>query len=324
MSDRLKQQVEDNKILEITAGSHLYGTSTPESDEDFLGIFMPPAEYVLGLQTVEEVDFSIIDKDKDGKNTTEAIDRKFYEFRKFINLALKNNPNIIEILFVRDAATIYINDFGRRLLAIKNLFPSQQCIPRFIGYASSQRHKMIIKRDHFNELCNAYDFLGLCDPKLTMGQVYDQMIDCNESTKTFIKKGTAIHIHCGDLCFEPGIYAKKAIKILKERLDKATNRSELVLKHGYDTKFGSHLIRLLFEGLTLLKYGELIFPLPESELILEIKQGKWEISQVLDLAEKLEARFGEAKQKTKLPKNANFKKIEEFTINLMKEHLKQE
>jgi hypothetical protein len=320
MSDRLRQQAEENKILEIITGSHLYGTSTPESDEDFVGIFMPPPEYVLGLQSVQEVDFSIKDKDESGKNTADAVDRKLYEFRKFINLAMRNNPNIIEILFVPEGVCKYVNQTGAALLAIRDSFPSQESIPRFIGYAHAQKHKMIIRLEHFNELRDGYGYLGLMDPKLTMGQVHDRIEGSN--FKPFWKKETGHHIHCGDICFEPSVYAKKAYKILKDRLDKATNRKELVLKHGYDTKFASHLIRLLYEGLMLLECGELIFPLPMSDLILDIKYGKWEIGQVIEHADKLEARFKDAQAKTKLPRNANFKAIEKFVIREMTAHLR--
>ena len=66
MSDTLKYEAESNRILEIRSGSHLYGTNTPESDEDFVGIFMPPKEYVYGLKSVEEVDLGVISKRADG------------------------------------------------------------------------------------------------------------------------------------------------------------------------------------------------------------------------------------------------------------------
>ena len=90
----------DNRILELKVGSHLYGTSTPESDIDFCGVFVAPKELYLGLQRVEEVDLSIISKKENGRNDKDAIDRKFYELRKYIKLAAENNPNIIEQLFV--------------------------------------------------------------------------------------------------------------------------------------------------------------------------------------------------------------------------------
>ena len=326
MSDKLKQQAEENKILEIRSGSHLYGTNTPESDEDFVGIFMPPEEYVYGLKSVKEVEFDIKDKNKDGKNTADAIDRKLYEFRKFISLAQGNNPNIIEILFVDLDNTLFVNDYGIELLKHKHLFPSKLAAKKFVGYAHSQKHKMIIRRDHFNELRQGYKVLKDCRDKAVMAEVYNMGIEIEDPENAspdllFFKKSTGMHIHCGDICFEPGVYVKKARKMLKERLDKATNRSELVLKHGYDTKFASHLIRLLTEGISLLKDGELTFPLYNVEEILDIKKGKWTIEEIIQRADDLEAQLNNVLVDSTLPATPYFKDIEKLTIDMVKLHL---
>jgi len=322
MSDILKYEAESNRILEIRSGSHLYGTNTPESDEDFVGIFMPPKEYVYGLKNVEEVDLSIVSKQKDGKNSKDAIDRKLYEFRKFIRLASANNPNIIEILYVNDENIIHSNNVGNRLRENRHLFLSKLSIPRFIGYASSQKHKMIIKRDHFNDLRDVHYALEDMDNKLTLGQVYDRFVALDAHQDILVKKDTGMHIHIGDLCFEPGLYVKKVRKRIKERLDKATNRSELVLKHGYDTKFASHLIRLLYEGLDILEKGKLVFPIPEAKEILAIKNGSMTTKEVLEFATELEDRMNDAEKKSDLPKQPNHKLIEKFTIQEMEVFLR--
>ena len=77
----------DNKIIWITVGSNLYGTATPESDEDFMGIFMPNEEYVVGLKRVNEVDLSIkskkaalrITRKHSGQLTDHAKRKAYYE-----------------------------------------------------------------------------------------------------------------------------------------------------------------------------------------------------------------------------------------------------
>ena len=332
MSNELQVKAEQNKILEIVSGSHLYGTNTPQSDEDYVGVFMPPEEYVFGLKSVQEIDVGIKSKDKDGKNNTDAVDRKLYEFRKFISLALGNNPNILELLFVNDTNIKYINPIGYKLLAKRHFFPSKLAAKKFVGYAHSQKHKMIIRRDNFNELRAGYRIMENIEDKLTMGQLFDRyQAELDEAYKNplailpeeniFFKKETGMHIHCGDICFEPGVYVKKARRMLKERLDKATNRSELVLKYGYDTKFASHLIRLLHEGLDLLNNGELIFPLPRAYEILDIKNGKWDIKDVIKYADELEAKLDDTLKTTKLPATPYYKEIENFTIETMKQHL---
>jgi len=326
MSNELRKAAEENKILEIRSGSHLYGTSTPESDEDYVGIFMPPAEYVYGLKSVKEVDLGTEDKGPDGKNTADAIDRKLYEFRKFVTLALANNPNIIEILFVNQENIVDTNSFGKELLANRHLFPSKLAAKKFVGYAHSQKHKMIIRRDHFNDLREGYALLNSFHDKATMSQVFDRHIEASQdpmhcNPDLFTKKSSGMHIHVGDICFEPGVYVKKARKMLKECLDKATNRSELVLKYGYDTKFASHLIRLLTEGITLLEKGYLTFPLYNADTILNIKNGSMDIKEIIEYADKLEAQLDSVLEKSELPATPSYNQIEALVMRMMKEHL---
>lgn len=311
MSDDLRQAAEENTIIEIVSGSHLYGTSTPESDQDFVGIFLPPPEYVLGLKSVKEVDLGVKDKDDSGKNTADAVDRKLYEFRKFLTLALDNNPNIIEILFTNSDSIVNINEYGEQLLDMRHHFPSQLCMQKFIGYAHSQKHKMIIRRDHFNALRVGMQILEeIDDSHITMETV--------QSKHPEVFTTNSHHVKCGDINIERGVYVKKAKRIIGQRLDAATNRTDLVLKYGYDTKFGSHLIRLLYEGLMLLERGELIFPLPMADLLLEIKQGKFEIEQLIELADQLEAKMEQLAEKTTLPKTPNFKAVEAYCLKTMR------
>ena len=239
-----RQMAEKNKILEVVSGSFLYGTNTETSDKDYVGIFMPNVEYILGFKRCDEVDFSTISKDEKNKNTQAAVDMKLYEFRRFVKLAMENNPNILEILFVNEENRIFCNDIGKELLAIKCLFPHQGAKQRFLGYAVSQRHKMI---------------------------------NCH---------------------------------------GRAGNREEIVSAHGYDTKFASHLIRLMFEGVELLETGSIEFPLKERRTILDIKQGKWEMSKVLDFSSELEKQIESID--SKLPAKPNVEALERFTINKLR------
>ena len=91
-------------ILNSTSGSQLYGTTTPDSDVDYRGIFLPSKKYLYGLsRLIEESEKgTIIDKDKNNKNTKHAIDVKYFELKKFINLASKCNPNILEMVFLNN------------------------------------------------------------------------------------------------------------------------------------------------------------------------------------------------------------------------------
>lgn len=77
----------------------------------------------MGSSIVKRFDLSIVDKDDTGRNTKDAVDFKLHEYRKFVRLAMQNNPNILHVLLVDERNIRFINDFGRSLLDHYSLFP---------------------------------------------------------------------------------------------------------------------------------------------------------------------------------------------------------
>lgn len=302
----------DNIILKVRVGSHLYGTNTEDSDEDFVGIFIPDEEYLLGLNRVEEVDQSTVDKDESGRNTKEAIDCKFYTLEKFCRLTLDNNPNMIERLFVNEENIIEINDIGEELLSLKQYFLSQNIKHRFLGYAFSQKSKMVMKLENYTKIDEAISFLE--ESKL-------DYINEIEHHPLFIRKKKEIII--GDVVVPANLTIKKVIKMLSARRDKFSgHRRELVDQYGYDTKFASHLIRLLSEGIELLSINSLTFPLRGRDLILSIKKGKYTLNQIIAIAERFEHEVELWYNHTTLPKTPYFHKINNFVINTHKKYIR--
>jgi hypothetical protein len=312
----IKRHALDNRILEIVSGSYLYGTNTSTSDMDYTGIFTPPIDYLISLHKPQsEVNIDIHSKDDNGKNTSSAIDYKLYELRKFLLLALDNNPNILEVLFVNKESIKTITQYGQDLLNLKSYIASKKCIHKFIAYAHAQRHKMAIKAENFDSLHKARDLLASCDPK----RVLVEIVTNTPQDNIFTQKTDSKYFYCGDICLGAGIFAKKALRIIEDRISKAGNRKQLLTKYGFDTKFGSHLIRLMYEGLMLVERQELIFPLPFASIILDIKEGKWEMQQVIELSEKLEDSVRTLESKSGLRTEPNFKAVNKYCINVLKE-----
>ena len=155
-----KQIAQDNLIYKIRTGSHLYGTSTEESDEDFIGIFIPPKDYVMGVKRCEQVILST-KTSQSARNSKGDIDYTVYCLIKFIHLAIGSNPNIIELFFVEHPCLLYCNEFGRRLKEAYPLFISKKAYHTFKGYAYSQRKKLEIKKEHMTgrkELATKFGF----------------------------------------------------------------------------------------------------------------------------------------------------------------------
>ncbi len=321
-----QQMAVENKIIQIMVGSNLYGTVMRDSDVDYMGIFMPNEEYVVGLQRVNEVDLSIKSKKEDGRNDSEAIDDKFYEFRQYLTKAIECNPNILELLFVNDDNIKFINSIGNELLNNRHLFPWKGLAQKFLGYSFSQKHKMRIRTEHYGSIKAAHEYFT---EFLSEDLAHDTLRDRRKLlTVLFVERfkpefmtEKQNHFNLGDLSIQKSLQLVKVKAMVDARFSKATNRKGLMEKYGFDTKFGSHLVRLMLEGQELLETGELVFPLKESQLILDIKLGKYPMEEVLEMADHYETIVETCRDKSDLPVKPRYKEVQQLCMRLIKDHL---
>jgi hypothetical protein len=115
-------------IYRCVVGSRAYGLDHDESDTDRRGIYLAPAELQWSL-------FGAPEQFED--NVAQAC---YWELQKFLTMALKANPNILECLYspmVEKAAPL-----GEELVALRQGFLSQMIFQTFNGYAMSQFKKI--------------------------------------------------------------------------------------------------------------------------------------------------------------------------------------
>lgn len=303
----------DNTILKVRVGSHLFGTNTEDSDLDIEGIFMPPISVLYGLGECKEVDLSEASKDEKGRNTSDAIDFKLREYRTFMRLAIQNNPNILNIVFSNDENVIFQDEFGERLRGMAEYFPYRDGLRRYYGYAQSQLQKMTIKPDNYSYLNKALDFLSGCNQKAILVDVIRSK--CNPLARVFIDKGPGKHVVVADLHCERGLQVGKVVSMINGRLERASSRADNWERFGYDVKFASNLIQILKQGIELGKTGVLKFPLGYRDLILDIKKGKFKLSEVDNMATDLiEEMISIIEGECCLPKKPRRLEIGNFTI----------
>lgn len=96
-------------------------------------------------------------------------------------------------------------------------------------------------------------------------------------------------------------------------------RKELVLRHGYDTKHASHLIRLLRMGIEALRDGELHVHRHDAQDLLAIKQGKYALEDIKSMAQELFRRAEAAYDGSSLPKSPNHEAINTLVMDLLKD-----
>jgi hypothetical protein len=121
-----------------------------------------------------------------------------------------------------------------------------------------------------------------------------------------------------------GGYANGQVALLKTKKSNGTGRVDLIEKYGYDTKFGSHAVRLLTSAIDILETGNFTTYRPNRQELLNIRNGKFTLDELLLYIEKLDREMQEACEKCKvLPELPDYDKINKWLIELNKEAMEK-
>lgn len=121
-------QLQRHVVYRCIVGSRAYGLDDSESDIDRRGIYLPPADLHWSLYGVpEQLDY----------NATEEV---YWEAQKFVTLALKANPNVLECLYTPLIETA--TPIARELLELRDRFLSKMLYQTYNGYVLSQFKKL--------------------------------------------------------------------------------------------------------------------------------------------------------------------------------------
>ncbi|MBZ0276156.1 MAG: nucleotidyltransferase domain-containing protein [Anaerolineae bacterium] len=113
-------------VYRCVVGSRAYGLDHDESDTDLRGIYRPPADLHWSLFGIPE--------------QLERGEEAYWELQKFIVLALKANPNILECLYT--PLVEYAAPVARELLDMRHIFLSKLIYQTYNGYVMSQFRKL--------------------------------------------------------------------------------------------------------------------------------------------------------------------------------------
>ena len=147
----------NNCILFFRTGSHLYGTATPESDDDYTGVFVPDPAYVFGKkyapgssQRLEQVEFNTNPSDSGKRNSKEDTDCMMFTLDKWTSMCLDNNPNRLELFFAPQNCRLFLHPTGQKLMDNYNLFLSLNSYGSFRGYSHQQMKRIKLKSGNNN------------------------------------------------------------------------------------------------------------------------------------------------------------------------------
>jgi len=278
----------DEPDLLVLSGSHLYGYSTPESDDDFLGFVLPPIEKEIGMINRFE------QKNPSQEQLDAGDDTKVYSLRKFMEHLSRNDTQCLEILFAPESHIKVCTTVGRVMIENRSLFVSKHLFRRFAGYAYSEYRKV----------------RGVALEPIKQTPTEQQVIDQLRNLFRPDKKNMDEIID--------RLYANRdrnEVSIFR-KLGKA--RKESIEKYGYSVKNAAHCIRLLMEGTDILETGSISFPLSKSkvDILRKIRSGSPKMEEITALYEHWDAELKKAADNSELPELVDMNKINQLFLNL--------
>jgi len=144
-----------NTVLLGYVGSISHGTQIQKTDPDsiddidIMGIAIAPENVYMGLKKFEQKEVKY-----------KEWDSVVYEIKKFFSLLLKQNPNVLGLLWLQHQNYIYKSPIGQSIINNRSIFTSKEAYHSFSGYAHGQLHRM----EH--AACKGY-----------MGQKRKQLVD---------------------------------------------------------------------------------------------------------------------------------------------------
>jgi predicted nucleotidyltransferase len=118
----------DRVIYRCVVGSRAFGLDTDDSDTDRRGIYLPPAELHWSLYGVPV------------QLENDANQEAYWELQKFLIMALKGNPNILECLYT--PLVEFATPLAKELLSMREAFLSRVVYQTYNGYVMSQFKRM--------------------------------------------------------------------------------------------------------------------------------------------------------------------------------------
>jgi predicted nucleotidyltransferase len=149
----------DNTQFLGYAGSAAYGVSSDTSDMDCFGFCIPPREIVFpftdggrvyGFGTQEQRFRVWSEHHVDLPDQRKQYDFSIYNIVDFFHLAMENNPNILDVLFLPRRCILHTTKIAEHVRENRRLFLHKGAMAKLRGYAYSQMSKIENKTNSSN------------------------------------------------------------------------------------------------------------------------------------------------------------------------------
>ncbi len=338
-----------NTIYQTLHGSHAYGTNIATSDIDLRGICIPPKKYPLGIldnfeQTVmaEPIDCTIFGIQKfcklaaDGNpNALEIIFTDPSDVQ-FIN---KIGESLLEIRdsFVSKKCKHTLKGYAFQQL--KRIKTHRQWIvrgdikkPERSDFDLPDTHKLIPEHQQLEIEAQIKKVIEEWTPDTTgmepsaqikfkedFENILTQLKLNHEDFDKYAARSLGLNDNLTEAFQKERAY-KSALRDYKNwevwKLERNKARFELEEKFHYDTKHGSHLVRLYLMCIEVLQTHKINVKRPDAEFLLSIRNGAWSYDQLIEWAENQNKIIDDLYKISTLKNEPERLKINEWLINV--------
>lgn len=284
-------------IVTIEFGSHLYGTSTPESDLDLKAVHVPDGRELL-LGRAKPVISEKTKTDNLAKNTAADVDFESYTLQKYLALVAEGQTVALDMLFAPEwALTAPAGPLWLEIQANSHRLITRR-YASFIGYCRAQANKYGIKgsrvsasRSALELLTGAMSRLGTTAKLREIAEEVESLTGSTEHMSLIDQEmangGVVRH---WEVCGRKMPYTstiKNAHDVMHRLVIEYGHRSLAAERNeGVDWKSLSHAVRIARQALELLSTGRVAFPRPDAADLLAMKTGQRsyaEVSAEIDL-----------------------------------------
>jgi hypothetical protein len=313
-------------IFRTKFGSHLYGTNTPASDDDWKSIYLPDAkEILLGTSKGTIAIKDRYDKAPKEKNLPGEFEEESFSLKQYLKLVSEGQTVSLDMLFAPGRfwdQTMETHSTWIDIRANRHRLVSKKS-GAFVGYCRQQAKKYGIKGSRVAAVRLALSLLKCFPPNSKLGDHANQLQMLADNTEHICIVGqvqtSGTLIWYLDVCGRKLQYTSRvseSVKVIQHLMDEYGQRAlQAESNDGVDWKAMSHAVRIGEQAIELFKTGFIEFPRHNAEFLLKIKRGELSYKQVSELVEQNFEDVEKASEASHLPEDVDHEWINDFVFD---------
>lgn len=265
-------------VVKCIFGSHLYGTNTEFSDQDFKGVYLPTlSDCVLG-SVKDIISDNTKKKSSHGvKNTKDDTDFELFSLQNFLlKLGKNGDTTFLDLIHAPDSAILETSPQWQFLRENRSKFYTKR-LKSYMGYARRHSTSFINSSAKLTAVNEILELLNRYPDDTRLSALYDFLPDSTFSKKYIIENSEAQDRRTFDFCGRK-FMTTSSIKFIKESLNNIAKeyggRTKDALKNdGVNLKSLSHAFRVGYQLEELYSVGDITFPLKRAEWLRDMKLG---------------------------------------------------